>query len=108
MIDDGRIVLNVLSKNKNVIDSKIITGGTLSNGKGINIQGGGLSAKSITEKDIEDMQHAAKIKVDYIAISFPRNGSDIKKARKMMKDCNCNITWMDWYTGCSKSILGQY
>ena len=90
MIDDGRIVLNVLSKNKNVIDCKVITGGTLSNGKGINIQGGGLSAKSITEKDIEDMQHAAKIKVDYIAISFPRNGSDIKKARKMMKDCNCN------------------
>ena len=89
LIDDGRIVLDVLSVDKNIIDCKVITGGELTNSKGINLQGGGLSADALTKKDIEDMKHAAEIGVDYIAISFPRDAKDVKKARKMMKDCKC-------------------
>ena len=90
LIDDGRIVLSVLSINKNIIDCKVVTGGELTNSKGINLQGGGLSAGAVTNKDVEDMKHATKIGVDFIAISFPRDAKDIKKARKMMEKCNCN------------------
>jgi len=90
LIDDGRIVLGVLSIDNYIIDCEVITGGELTNSKGINLQGGGLSANALTNKDIEDMKHAAKIEVDFVAISFPRDAKDIKKARKMMKDCNCN------------------
>jgi|TARA_B100001964_G_scaffold245698_2_gene334917 pyruvate kinase len=90
LIDDGKIVLSVLSIDNYIIDCEVITGGELTNSKGINLQGGGLSADALTNKDIEDMKHAAKIEVDFVAISFPRDAKDIKKARKMMKDCNCN------------------
>ncbi|MEM6998238.1 MAG: pyruvate kinase [Pseudomonadota bacterium] len=89
LIDDGKIVLKVNSVDDSIIDCEVITGGELSNNKGINLQGGGLSASAVTEKDFEDMKHAAEIKVDYIAISFPRDGNDIKKARQMMEECNC-------------------
>jgi pyruvate kinase len=87
LIDDGKVVLYVNSVDGNIIDCEVITGGELSNNKGINLQGGGLSASAVTKKDIEDMKHAAKIKVDFIAISFPRDGNDVKNARKMMGDC---------------------
>jgi pyruvate kinase len=89
LVDDGKIVLHVNSVEDNIIDCEVVTGGELSNNKGINLQGGGLSASAVTDKDIEDMKHAAEIKVDFIAISFPRDGEDIKKARKMMEDCAC-------------------
>ena len=89
MVDDGRIVLHIKSVGEHIIDCEVITGGELSNNKGINLQGGGLSAGAVTDKDIEDMRHATAIKVDYIAISFPRDADDIKKARKMMEDCDC-------------------
>ncbi len=89
LIDDGKIVLHVTSVDKHIIDCEVITGGELSNNKGINLQGGGLSASAVTDKDIEDMKHAAEIKVDYIAISFPRDGEDVKKARTMMNEYGC-------------------
>jgi pyruvate kinase len=89
LIDDGKVVLHVNSVKGNIIDCEVINGGELSNNKGINLQGGGLSASAVTEKDIEDMKHAASIKVDFIAISFPRDGSDVKKARQMMEECDC-------------------
>lgn len=89
LIDDGKIVLQINSVEGNIIDCKVITGGELSNNKGINLQGGGLSASALTDKDIEDMKHAAAIKVDFIAISFPRDANDVKKARQMMEECDC-------------------
>ncbi len=89
LIDDGKVVLEVKSVEGHIIDCEVINGGELSNNKGINLQGGGLSASAVTDKDIEDMKHAAEIKVDYIAISFPRDSEDVKRARKMMKDYDC-------------------
>ncbi len=89
MIDDGRIVLHVKSVGKYVINCEVVTGGELSNNKGINLQGGGLSASALTEKDEADLKHAASIKVDYIAVSFPSDADDINLARKMMKICKC-------------------
>ena len=90
LIDDGKVVLKVNSVDGDIIDCTVVTGGELSNNKGINLQGGGLSASAVTEKDIEDMKHAAAIKVDFIAISFPRDGDDVRKARQMMDECNCS------------------
>ena len=58
-------------------------GGVLSNNKGINRQRGGLSAAALTEKDKEDIKTAAAIGVDYVAVSFPRDASDMDEARRL-------------------------
>ncbi len=89
LVDDGRIVFHVKSVGKYIIECEVITGGILSDNKGINLQGGGLSASALTEKDIADLKHATEIKVDYVAISFPRDAEDIRHARKMMEECKC-------------------
>ena len=85
LLDDGRIVLEVTSVSKNLILTNVITGGKLSDNKGINKLGGGLSAKSLTSKDKRDLKHALSNDVDYIAISFPRTANDIELARKLIK-----------------------
>lgn len=89
LLDDGRIVLEVTEINGPKICCKVMIGGVLSNNKGINLQGGGLSADALTAKDIENIQTAADINADYIAISFPRNAADIKYARKVAEEAGC-------------------
>ncbi|MDE9567249.1 pyruvate kinase, partial [Xenorhabdus bovienii] len=59
------------------------------NNKGINKLGGGLSAEALTEKDKEDIITAAKISVDYLAVSFPRSGEDLNYARRLARDAGC-------------------
>ncbi len=85
LLDDGRIVLGVTSIKGSRIGCTVIVGGELSNNKGINLQGGGLSADALTEKDKEDILTAAKIGVDFIAVSFPRNAADMHYARKLVE-----------------------
>ena len=85
MLDDGRIVLEVQEVSGNQIVCIVVVGGYLSSHKGINRQGGGLSAKALTEKDKIDMQKALSMQVDYIAISFPRDASDIVEAKQLLK-----------------------
>lgn len=85
VLDDGRIVLDVLEVASNAIICRVKVGGVLSNNKGINRRGGGLSAKALTEKDEEDLCFALKAGVDYIAISFPRNAEDVLEARRLMQ-----------------------
>lgn len=85
LLDDGRIVLTVNAVKGPRIECTVKVGGPLSDHKGINRQGGGLSAKALTEKDIEDMQFAIDQEVDFIAISFPRNANDIHEARRLVK-----------------------
>ncbi len=89
LLDDGRIVLQVEAVTGNRIQTKVIVGGELSNNKGINRQGGGLSAPAITDKDREDIKTAAAIGVDYIAVSFPRSGDDIHEARRLLQEAGC-------------------
>jgi len=86
LLDDGRVQLKVLSVKGNKVHTKVIIGGALSNNKGINKKGGGLSANALTEKDKQDIFTAAKIKVDYLAVSFPRNGEDMQYARKLARE----------------------
>ncbi|MDB1124394.1 pyruvate kinase [Vibrio algarum] len=86
LLDDGRVQLKVISVKGNKVFTDVVIGGPLSNNKGINKKGGGLSAEALTEKDKQDILTAAKIKVDFLAISFPRNGEDMKYARRLARD----------------------
>ena len=86
LLDDGRIVMWVEKVEGAEIHCKVIQGGALSNNKGINRQGGGLSAAALTEKDIEDIKTAALLKADYLAVSFPRSGADMELARGLMRE----------------------
>lgn len=87
LLDDGRIVMDVINvENQQRINCKVIVGGTLSNNKGINLLGGGLSANALTDKDKADIISAAAIDADYVAISFPRTAADIKQARSLLQE----------------------
>ena len=90
LVDDGRIVLKVQNVSGNKIICEVVMGGELSSNKGINRQGGGLSASALTNKDREDIKHAVQYDVDYLAISFPRDAEDIKLAKKLFEDAGGN------------------
>ncbi|KLV04739.1 pyruvate kinase [Photobacterium aquae] len=83
LLDDGRVQLKVVSVEGNKVHTEVTVGGPLSNNKGINKKGGGLSAAALTDKDKADILTAAKMGVDYLAVSFPRNGEDMKYARRL-------------------------
>ena len=85
LLDDGRIVLWVDQVTNTEVQCRIVVGGALSNKKGINKQGGGLSAPALTEKDREDIKAAAEIGADYVAVSFVRCADDVHEARKLLR-----------------------
>ncbi|HEX4781386.1 MAG TPA: pyruvate kinase [Usitatibacter sp.] len=85
LLDDGRIVLDVVNVSGTEIHTVTRHGGTLSNNKGINRQGGGLTAPALTPKDIDDIRTAAQMKVDYVAVSFPKSGADMYMARELLR-----------------------
>jgi len=86
LLNDGLIALEVLEVQGQKVRCKVIHGGVLSNNKGINRKGGGLTAPALTAKDMEDMLTVAAIKADYLAISFPKSGDDMRLARKLLRD----------------------
>ncbi len=86
LLDDGRIVFWVENVDGPRIECKVVIGGFLSDRKGINLQGGGLSAPALTEKDRKDIKLAAELKADYMAVSFPRTADDIKEARFLLQE----------------------
>lgn len=83
LLDDGRIQLKVADVVGRQVHTLVTVGGKLSNNKGINRLGGGLSADALTSKDKEDIKTAAQIGVDYLAVSFPRSGDDLRYAREL-------------------------
>lgn len=84
LLDDGRITLTVKKVAGKEIVCEVVDGGVLSNHKGINRQGGGLSAKALTDKDKNDIKFVLTQDVDYVAISFPRNAEDVNEARQLV------------------------
>lgn len=84
LLDDGRIVMQVQKIEHNRILCHVIVGGTLSNNKGINRLGGGLSAAALTDKDRSDIKDAVRLDIDFLAVSFPRNAEDIQEARTLL------------------------
>ena len=85
LLDDGRITMQVDRVKGNQIHCMVLTGGVLSNNKGINRQGGGLSAEALTKKDREDIITAVELEADYIAMSFPKCAADVELARSLVK-----------------------
>jgi pyruvate kinase len=85
LLDDGLIRLRVESVLGNQIMTRVEVGGVLSNNKGINRQGGGLTAPALTTKDMDDMKTAVAIEADYIAVSFPKNKEDMYMARQLLR-----------------------
>lgn len=84
MLQDGTKKLEVVEVKGNDILTKVIVGGRLSNHKGVNVPGVNLSLKSLTEKDLADVQFGIKNKVDFIALSFVRRPSDVKELREIL------------------------
>ena len=83
LLNDGLLVLDVKSVNGSAIHTIVRVGGILSNNKGINKQGGGLTAPALTTKDMEDIKTAMSFQSEYIAVSFPKNASDMVAARHL-------------------------
>lgn len=86
LLNDGLIVLSVLRVDGSRVHCRVELGGTLSNNKGINREGGGLTAGALTDKDRDDIRVAAAIGVDYVAVSFPRSADDIHAARDLLRE----------------------
>jgi pyruvate kinase len=85
LLNDGLIRLNVVSVDGPRIITKVVLGGTLSNNKGINRMGGGLTAPALTAKDMDDMKAAAMLEADFLAVSFPKNKEDMYMARQLLR-----------------------
>lgn len=85
LLDDGRVELEVERVAGQQLHCRVTVAGPLSNNKGINRKGGGLSASALTEKDRKDIKTAAALDVDYLAVSFPRDAADMQLARRLMQ-----------------------
>ena len=85
LLNDGQIVLDVVRVAGTAIETRVRVGGTLSDRKGLNRQGGGISAPALSERDREDIVFAAEEGVDYVAVSFAREARDIEEARTLLR-----------------------
>ena len=85
LLNDGRMTMTVDRVGSTTIDCTVTVGGVLSNRKGINRQGGGLSAPALTSKDMDDIKTAAAFQADYVAVSFPKNAADMYMARELVR-----------------------
>ena len=85
LLADGQIVLDVRSVGQTAIETRVRIGGTLSDRKGLNRQGGGISAPAISERDREDIRFVAEQGIDYMAVSFARDAADIEQARTLVR-----------------------
>jgi pyruvate kinase len=88
LLDDGNIALWVEQVSSDEIHTRVVAGGRLSDSKGINRQGGGLSAPALTSKDHDDIRFAAHAGVDYVGVSFVRNADDIHLAREILRSAS--------------------
>jgi pyruvate kinase len=91
LLNDGLIVITVDAVKGEAVHTTVKLGGELSNNKGINKQGGGLTAPALTGKDMEDIRTAMSFQADYVAVSFPKNATDMEMARQL-----CNVAAADY------------
>ena len=85
LLDDGLIALRVTGIEGDGIRTEVMTDGVLSDRKGLNRLGGGLSLDALSDKDRADIGHAARIDVDFMAISFCRSAKDMREARRLAR-----------------------
>ena len=86
LLDDGLISMEVTEVSGNEIHCTVINGGELGNRKGLNLKGGGLSVPGLSAEDVDDISHAIAMGIDFLAVSFPRNASDMQRARKLLRE----------------------
>ena len=86
LLDDGLIVLEVENVEGTRVKCRVKQGGKLSDHKGLNKQGGGLSAPALTDKDRHDIDMAARLGLDFVSVSFARNAEDIEEARSLLRN----------------------
>ncbi|HAY47028.1 MAG TPA: pyruvate kinase [Gammaproteobacteria bacterium] len=86
LLDDGLIELQVTGIEGTRVSTKVTIGGVLSDSKGLNLAGGGLSAAALTEKDKADIMTAAKVGADYVAVSFVTCAADVELARRLLRE----------------------
>jgi pyruvate kinase len=86
LLDDGRIRLRVKKVTASAIDTEVLTGGTLSNRKGVNVPGVLLRLSALSEKDRADLSFALDLGVDWIALSFVQRPADVAEARRLIND----------------------
>ena len=86
LLNDGLIIMQVDAVKGEAVHCTVVMGGELSNNKGINKKGGGLTAPALTAKDMEDIKTAMSFQADYVAVSFPQNATDMEMARQL-----CNV-----------------
>ena len=86
LLNDGMLEFHVKEVRGPEVICTVVRGGSLSNNKGINRKGGGLTAPALTDKDKQDIKTAALIRADYLAVSFPRSGDDMRLARSLMQE----------------------
>jgi pyruvate kinase len=85
LLNDGQLTIKVERIDGSRIHTTVIQGGVLSDHKGINRQGGGLSAPALTDKDRNDIRIAAELQLDFLAVSFVRAADDVEEARKLLR-----------------------
>ncbi len=90
LLNDGLIVITVDAVKGDAVRTTVKLGGELSNNKGINKQGGGLTAPALTGKDMDDIRTAMSFQADYVAVSFPKSATDMEMARQL-----CNVAAED-------------
>lgn len=93
LLDDGRLVMVVEEVTQNELRCRVIIGGPLSDHKGINRRGGGLTAPALTSKDKSDIRLAAELDLDYVAVSFPRDARDMMHARELLQEAG-STAWL--------------
>ncbi|MFL5764456.1 MAG: pyruvate kinase [Bacteroidia bacterium] len=93
LIDDGKLLLNVISTNgKDEVRAAISHGGTLSSKKGVNLPNTKISLPCLTEKDLKDLDFALTQKVDWVGLSFVRSAADIIELKHLIKNFDLNVT----------------
>ncbi len=93
LLDDGRVVMLVESTTADELHCRVLIGGPLSDHKGINRRGGGLTAPALTAKDKADIKLAAEMELDYLAVSFPRDAADMELARRLRDEAG-GTAWL--------------
>ncbi|WP_134738849.1 pyruvate kinase [Nocardioides sp. 503] len=91
LIDDGKVRLRVTGVDDTDVTTEVLTGGKVSNNKGINLPGVAVSVPALSEKDIEDLRFALSLSVDFIALSFVRSAADADDVRRVMDEVGVHL-----------------
>lgn len=91
LVDDGKVRLEVVEKTATTVVTKVMVGGMVSNNKGINLPGVAVSVPALSDKDEADLRWGLRQGIDYVALSFVRNASDVDRVREIMAEEDATV-----------------